>query len=91
MIQSHERYLCSINPLEALVSGILPGLFGGGGAPAAAAAPTPITPPPPTAAAPPAQNPTGSAKPANAGAQQSFIGAAATPQQSSGQKTLLGQ
>lgn len=83
---------CSVDPIT-LTGLALAGLAGGtatalatsGGStpPPAAAAPAP------TASAPPAQNPMSSAKPQ--AQQQSFIGAAATPSQNSGQKTLLGQ
>ena len=86
--------LCSVDPIT-LTGLALAGLggfaassaFSGSSAPAA---PTPVTPPAPTTAAPPAQNPVGSAKPQQ-GSQPSFFGAAATPNQSGGGKTLLGQ
>lgn len=86
--------LCSVDPIT-LTGLALAGLAGAGataaisGGGATAAAPTPVAPAP-TAAAPPASSPMGQAKPP-APAQQSFIGAAATPNTQSGQKTLLGQ
>ena len=91
--------LCSIDPitltglaLGALAGGGAAALAGGGSSPAPTAAPsaTPAAPPTPTAAAPPPSTPMPK-QPNPATSQQSFFGAAATPNQSSGQKTLLGQ
>ncbi len=83
--------LCSIDPiiltglaLTAVGGGVASTLAGGSSAPAAPTAPAP------TAGAPPASNPMGQAKKPPP-EQQSFIGAAATPNTQSGQKTLLGQ
>ena len=92
---TQSPHICSVDPitltglaLAGLAGGAAAGLAGGGSSAAPAA--TPAAPPPPTAAAPPASNPLGQAKKPQA-AQQSFIGAAATPNTQSGQKTLLGQ
>jgi hypothetical protein len=80
---------CSIDPISAMVGGIIPALLGGGGsnnsAPAPAPAPLPTTPPP-------QQQPVGSNRQTKP-QQPSFLGAGATPmpQQTAGQKTLLGQ
>jgi hypothetical protein len=90
--------MCSLDPitLTGLVLGglgatVASSLASPNPAPTAPTAATaPAAPPTPTAAAPPASNPMSSAKPPPA-QQQSFIGAAATPNTQSGQKTLLGQ
>ena len=86
--------LCSIDPitltglaLAGLAGGATAAIAGGG----SSAAPPPAAPPAPTASAPPASNPVGQAKPSTPPQQQSFIGAAATPNTQSGSKTLLGQ
>jgi hypothetical protein len=77
--------LCSIDPMSAVLGGVLPALFGGGGA-KAEAPPAPEAPPP---QAPPPQKPQGNPKQSNSGS--SFIGGIPTPPQSTGTKTLLGQ
>jgi hypothetical protein len=82
--------LCSINPIEALLGGLGLGALTGSAGATASAAPTPAAPPAPAAAAPPASTPMGQAK-KPAAPQPSFIGAAATQNTQSGQKTLLGQ
>ena len=91
---SQSPHICSVDPIT--LTGLALAAVGGATAATAASsgssAPAPVTPsaPAPAAAAPPASNPLGQAKKPQA-AQQSFIGAAATPNTQSGQKTLLGQ
>jgi hypothetical protein len=74
--------LCTLDPLSAMVGGIIPSLLGGGSSPSPA--PTPAAPPP---QAPPAKTPA----PKQSTQQSSFIGGVPTPPPSTGQKTLLGQ
>jgi hypothetical protein len=74
--------LCSIDPVSAVLGGILPALFGGGGN-KSAPAPTPTAPPP---QAPPQQKPQGKQNTQ----QPTFMGGIPTPPPSTGQKTLLG-
>lgn len=71
--------------LAGLAGGAATAAMGGGGGTAATPTPTPAPTP-----ASPASNPQGTAKKPQA-QQQSFIGAAATPMNQPGQKTLLGQ
>lgn len=72
-----------VDPITLLLGGLV-----GAGAKAATGGSTATSPTPPPATPPPATN--APAKP-KAPPQQSFIGAAATPMNQSGQKTLLGQ
>lgn len=85
---------CSMDPVSLLVGAggaIASALFGGGGGNAPQAAPAaPDAPPPPQAA--PQSSPSGTGRSAPRPQAQTFIGSAATPQDSqSGQHTLLGQ
>jgi hypothetical protein len=85
--------LCSIDPITAGVaalSGIAGSLFGGGGGGSAPAA-TPAEPKAPPPAAPPESSPTGQKAGGAKTSTPSFLGAAATPTATAGQKTLLGQ
>jgi hypothetical protein len=79
--------LCSIDPISAVLGGIIPALIGGGGdksTTTSAPAPAPSTPPP-------QQQPVGSKMQTKSQAP-TFLGASATPQPTqSSQKTLLGQ
>ena len=82
---------CSIDPIS-LTALALGGLAGGGAAALAGgggsqAAPTPAAPP---AQAAPQQNPIGS-RAAPKSQAPTFVGASAVPNNTSGQKTLLGQ
>lgn len=78
-----SRFVCSIDPLSAMVGGVLPALFGG--SQGSGSAPAPQAPPP---AAAPAKPPA----PKQASQQgSSFIGGVPTPPPSAGGKTLLGQ
>jgi hypothetical protein len=91
---SEPHGLCSVDPITLLTVGLgaAAGMAGSAmsGSSASAPAATPAAPPA-MAAAPPAQNPMGQAKKPGSTPQQSFIGAAATPNTQSGSKTLLGQ
>jgi hypothetical protein len=85
-----EPLICSVDPIT-LTGLVLAGGLGAAGASLAggggSAAPAPA--PPPTMA-PPQSGPTGT-KPQTQSQQPSFVGASAVPNNSSGQKTLLGQ
>lgn len=74
-------HVCSIDPLSAVVGGILPALFGGGGK--SSPAPTPQAPPPQA----PAQK---TPAPKQTQQQPSFMGGIPTAPATAGQKTLLG-
>jgi hypothetical protein len=79
--------LCSIDPISAVVGGILPALFGGGGSKGSSQAPTPSSPPAQTA---PPQAPDSGPK-STLPQKPTFIGGIPTPPAQTGQKTLLGQ
>jgi hypothetical protein len=74
-------HICSIDPMSAVLGGILPALFGGGSK--QQTAPTPAAPPP---QAPPQKSPA----PKQNTQQPTFMGGIPTPPPTSGQKTLLG-
>ena len=77
--------LCSIDPLSAVVGGIIPALFGGGKK--SASTPAPVAPP-----APPAPEQAPQPRGNKEGAQSpSFLGSVPVAPQSGGGKTLLGQ
>lgn len=74
--------LCSIDPISAVLGGILPAIMGGGGN--QSPAPAPAAPPP---QAPPQKTPA----PKQQQQQSSFMGGIPVAPTSGGQKTLLGQ
>lgn len=80
MIRDHEFIdpcLCSLGPLFGI---------GGGGTNTV----TPVPVPTPEQAAPAATQPVGTKPTPTGGGQPTFLGAAATPNQTGGAKTLLG-
>jgi hypothetical protein len=80
-------HVCSVDPISAVVGGLIPALFGGGGNKGASAAPAPVAPPQPV---PPPQAPDTGVK-STLPQKPTFIGGVPTPPAQTGQKTLLGQ
>jgi hypothetical protein len=76
-------HICFIDPVSAMLGGIIPAMFGGGGD-KPPPAPTPVAPPP---QAPPPSSPQSK----KAVQQPTFLGGVPTPPPSTGQKSLLGQ